>query len=45
MGFMEIITARSPKRLTSETPLYTYLLTFDAYSKIPKLYVMERITK
>ena len=44
MGFMDIITATSPKRFIIETTFYNYLLIVDAYSKIPKLCGMERIT-
>ena len=38
--FMDIITSTAPKSLTSDTTLSNYLLIFDAYSKIPKLYGM-----
>ena len=31
-GFMDIILATSPKRLTSETTFYIYLVIVDAYS-------------
>ena len=41
---METIPATSPKRFISKTTFFTYILIVDAYSKIPKLYVMERIT-
>ena len=34
---MDVIPATAPKRLTSKTTFYNYLLVFDAYSKIPKL--------
>ena len=44
MGFMGIIPAMAPQRLTSDTTFSNYLLIVDAYSKIPKLYGMERIT-
>ena len=44
MNFMVIIPATSPKRLKSEITFSNYLLIVDAYSKIPKLYVMEIIT-
>ena len=44
MGFMDIIPATPPKRLTSETNFSSDLLIIDAYSKIPKLYGMEIIT-
>ena len=33
-----------PNFFTSETIFSSYLLTFDSYSKIPKLYDMEKIT-
>ena len=42
--FMDIISSTSPKRLTSDTTFSNYLLIVDAYSKIPKLYGMEKIT-
>ena len=32
MGFMDIIPATSPKRLTGETTFSNYLLIVDAYS-------------
>ena len=41
---MDNITATAPKRLTSETTFSNYLLIVDAYSKIPKLYGMYKIT-
>ena len=41
--FMDIIPATAPKSLTSDTTFSNYLLIFDAYSKIPKLYGMEKI--
>ena len=41
---MNIIPAKAPEHLTSETNLYSYLLIVDAYSKIPELYGMEIIT-
>ena len=44
MGFMDIIPSTAPKRLTSDTTFPNYTLIFDAYSKIPKLYGMEKIT-
>ena len=44
MGFMEIIPETSAKSLTSGTNFYNYLLIVDKYSKIPKLYGVERIT-
>ena len=45
MVFMDIITSTAPKSLTSETHFSNYLLIVDAYSKNPKLYGMERMTK
>ena len=41
---MDIIPTTSSKGLTSETTFSNYILIVDAYSKIPKLYGMERIT-
>ena len=41
---MDIISSTEPKILISDTTFYNYLLIVDAYSKIPKLYVMEKIT-
>ena len=42
--FMDIITSTAPKSLTNDTTFSNYLLIFDAYSKIPKLYSMDKIT-
>ena len=42
--FMDIIPSTAPKSLTSDTTFSHYLLIIDAYSKIPKLYGMEKIT-
>ena len=42
--FTDIIPSTAPKNLTSDTTFLNYLLIFDAYSKIPKLYGMENIT-
>ena len=42
--FMDVKPATSPKSLTNDTNYKNYLLIFDAYSKIPKLYGMESIT-
>ena len=42
--FMDIIPSTAPKSLTRDTTFSNYLLIFDAYSKIPKLYGMEKIT-
>ena len=41
---MDIIPSTSTKSLTSDTTFSNYLLIVDAYSKIPKLYYMEKIT-
>ena len=41
---MDIIPSTAPKRLTSETTFSNDILIVDAYSKIPKLYGMEKIT-
>ena len=41
---MDIIPSTAPKNLTSDTTFSNYLLIVDAYSKISKLYVMEKIT-
>ena len=41
---MDILPSTSPKSLTSDTTFYNYLLIVDAYSRIPKLYSMEKIT-
>ena len=42
--FMDIIPSTTPKTLTSETDFSKYMLIVDAYSKIPKLYSMDKIT-
>ena len=41
---MDIIPSTAPKSLTNDANFSDYLLIFDAYSKIPKLYGMENIT-
>ena len=41
---MDIIPSTAPKTLTSDTTFSKYILIVDAYSKIPKLYGMEKIT-
>ena len=41
---MDIIPPTAPKSLTSDTTISNYLLIIDAYSKITKLYGMEKIT-
>ena len=40
--FMDIIPSTAPKSLTSDTTFSNYLLTVNAYSKIPKIYGMEK---
>ena len=42
--FIDIIPSTAPKSLTSDTTFTNYLLIVDAYSKITKLYVMDKIT-
>ena len=42
--FVDVIPSTAPKSLTSDTTFSNYLLIVDAYSKIPKLYGMEKIT-
>ena len=42
--FMGIITSTTPNSLKNYKTFYNYLLIVDAYSKIPKLYGMEKIT-
>ena len=41
---MDVITSTTPKRLTSDTTFSNYILIVDAYSNIPKLYGMDKIT-
>ena len=41
---MDIIPSTAPKSLTSDTTFSNNLSIVDAYSKIPKLYGMEKIT-
>ena len=41
---MDIIPSKAPKILTSDTNVSNVLIIFDAYSKIPKLDGMEKIT-
>ena len=43
--FMDIIPSTATKSLTSDTTFSNCLLIVDAYSKIPKLYGMDNITK
>ena len=42
--FMDIVPSTAPQSLTSYTHFSKYLSIVDAYSKIPKLYGMEKIT-
>ena len=41
---MDIIPSTVSKSLASDTTFSNYLITVDAYSKIQKLYGMEKIT-
>ena len=41
--FMDIIPSTAPKSLTNDTTFSNYLLIVDTYSKIPKLYGMEKV--
>ena len=41
--FIDIIPSTAPKGLTSDTTFSNGFLIIDAYSKIPKLYAMEKI--
>ena len=41
---MDIVRSTAPRSLTIDTAIYNYLLIVDAYSNIPKLYGMEKIT-
>ena len=40
---MDIVPSTTPKNLTSDTNVSNCLLIVDEYSKIPKLYGMEKI--
>ena len=42
--FMDVVPSTAPKILTSDKNVSNYLSIVDAYSKIPKLYGMEKIT-
>ena len=42
--FMNIIPSTAPKSLTSDKTFSNYILIVDSYSKITKLYGMEKIT-
>ena len=42
--FMDIIPSTTPKCLTSDTKISNYLIIFDAYPKIPKLYGMDKLS-
>ena len=41
---MDITPSTAPKSLTSDTNISNYILIVDAYSKITKIYSMEKIT-
>ena len=41
---MDLITLSASKRLKSDTIFSNYFVIFDAYSKIPKLYGMDKMT-
>ena len=41
---MDIITSTAPKSLARDTTFYNCLLIVDAYSKIPKLYGVKKMT-
>ena len=41
---MDIIPSTAPKSLTNDTTFSNYLLIVDAYSKIPNIYGMEKVT-
>ena len=41
---LDIIPSTTPKILTSDKTFSNYLIIVDAYSKIPKLYGMEKMT-
>ena len=41
---MDIVPPTAPKSLTGDTTFSNYLLIVDAYSKIQKLYGMEKLT-
>ena len=41
---MDILPSKTPKRLTSDTTFSNYILIVDAYSKIRKLYGIEKMT-
>ena len=42
--FMDIIPSTATKILTSDTTFSNYILIFDSYSKILKLYGIEKLT-
>ena len=41
---MDIIPSTASKHFTSDTTFSNYILFIDSYSKIPKIYGMEKIT-
>ena len=42
--FMDIVPSTAPQILTGDTTFSNYLLIVDAYSNIPKLYGIDKIT-
>ena len=42
--FMDVITSTALKSFTSDTTFSNYILIFYGYSKIPKLYGIDKIT-
>ena len=42
--FMDLIPSTESKSLTTDTTFSNYLFIVDTYSKIPKLYGMQKIT-
>ena len=42
--FMDIIPLTAPITLTNDTTFHNYLSIVDAYSKIPKIYDVKKIT-
>ena len=42
--FIDIVPSTAPKSLTSDTTFSNYVLIVDAYSNIPKLHGMDKIT-
>ena len=44
MDFMDVAPSTASKSLTSDTTFSNHILIVDAYSKIPELYGMDKIT-